>query len=119
LGVARLDNLVYVNYNMKLTERFKTKKLLVESGSKKYDPLVVNEFNLMSEWLTGIDGACNEWVYTDEGLTWADVETAAGATEHPGPSTRSGQARPFTSQVHDEVEEQEDEEDEPEPEPEP
>ena len=99
LGVVRLDNLVYVNYNMKLTERFKTHKLLIESGSKKYDVIRVDDFNSKSEWVTGTSGAMNEFVYDDEGLTWADVETAVGASEHPGPSTRSRQSQPFTSQA--------------------
>ena len=99
MGVVRLDNLVFVNYNMKLAERFKTHKLLIESGSKKYDAIRVDEFNSKSEWVTGTSGAANEFVYdADEGLTWADVETAAGASEHPGPSTRSGQSQAFTSQ---------------------
>lgn len=43
----------------------------------------MDEFNLKSEWVTGSLGACNEFVYEDESLTWADVETAGGATEHP------------------------------------
>lgn len=40
---------------------------------------------LMSEWVAGQFGACNEFVYDEvEGLTWADVEKSVGATEHPG-----------------------------------
>lgn len=37
----------------------------------------------------GESGACNELVYEDEDLTWAEVETVAGATKHLGPSNRS------------------------------
>ena len=99
MSVSRLNDLVYVNYNMKLAERFATNKLLVESGSQKYDTIHVDEFNLSSEWVTGEDGPCNEFVYGEEGLTWANVKEAARAAEHPGPSTRSRQARPFTTQV--------------------
>lgn len=59
---------------MKLAERFKTNRLLIESGSKKYDAIYIDEFNLKSEWITGFSEACNEFVYDDEGLTWAKVE---------------------------------------------
>jgi hypothetical protein len=39
-----------------------------------YDPIVVDELNYSSEWMTGKEGACNEFVYNEEdGLTWAEV----------------------------------------------
>ena len=76
--------------------------MLIESGSKKYDAIYVEEMNEKSEWVTGNSGPCNEFVYGEEGLTWAEVEEASGAIEHPGPSTRSGQALPFTAQAQEE-----------------
>jgi len=89
LGVPMLDDLVYCNYNLKLAARFKKNKLLIESGSKKYDAIYVEAFNEQSEWVTGTGGPCNEFVYGEEGLTWAEVEEATGATDLPGPSTRA------------------------------
>jgi len=62
-------------------------------------------------WLVKL-GACNEFVYSEEGLTWADVEEATGAAEHPGPSTRSGHARPFTIQAPVEVVQEQQQEEE-------
>lgn len=74
---------------MKLTEMFKTNKLFIESGSKKYDDIYVDKFNLKSERVTGQSEACNEFVYDDECLTWAEVEATI---EHPRSSTRSRQS---------------------------
>jgi len=56
---------------VKLAERFKTNKLLIEQDSKKYNTIHINMLNLTSEWMAGKDGACNEFMYEDEGLTWA------------------------------------------------
>ena len=89
MGVSMLDDLVYCNYNLKLAERFKKNKLLIESDSKKYDAIYVEAFNDKSEWVTGTGGPCNEFLYGEEGLTWAEVDEATGATDLPRPSTRT------------------------------
>jgi len=38
--------------------------------------------------MTGADGASNEFVYGETGLTWASIEEAMGINEPVGPSTR-------------------------------
>lgn len=88
---------MYITYNRKLHERTQRHKLLEEDASQKYDPIRVDAMNFNSEWLTGIEGAADEFVYSEQdGLTWVQVEEASGAADHPGPSTRSGQCRAFT-----------------------
>jgi len=60
-------------------------------ASQKYDPIRVDSMNFNREWMTCIEGAVDEFVYTEaDGLTWAQVEEASGAAEQPEPSTRSG-----------------------------
>lgn len=85
-----MGKLVYINYNQKLQARYQEKVL----QNPTFDAIAVEELNWSSEWMTGIEGASNEFVYTEEeGLTWADVEHAMSETEHVGPSTRSYQRR--------------------------
>lgn len=62
-----------MNYELsdwwKLSETFKTNKLLIENGSKKYDTIHIVELNLSSKCVTGDDRLYNEYVYGEEGLT--------------------------------------------------
>lgn len=48
-----------------------------------------------------IEGASEELVYNEGGVTWAQVEDAAKVGEHFGSSTKSGQTRSFTTQALD------------------
>lgn len=48
-----------------------------------------------------IEGASEELVYSEEGVTWAHVEDASKVGEHFGSSTKSGQTRSFTTQAVD------------------
>lgn len=82
---------MFVNYNAKLHERSERAKLLEEEGAIKYDPICLEELNFSSEWMTGIEGPSNEFVYTDDGLTWATVEEAMGIHERLGAYTRRAQ----------------------------
>lgn len=50
-------------------------KKKLENKSEDYDPLVLDDINYSSEWMTGKAGACNEFVYEEGGLTWAEVIT--------------------------------------------
>lgn len=69
-----------------------------EDAATKYDPIRVEDLNYNSEWMADLEGPSDDFVYFDDGLRWVDVEAASGAADHPGPSTRSGQAQPFTYQ---------------------
>lgn len=85
-----MGKLVYINYNQKLQARYRQKMLQTPT----FDAIAVEDLNWSSEWMTGVEGAANEFVYTEEeGLTWADVHEAVGETDHAGPSTRSYQRR--------------------------
>ena len=74
----RLDKLVFINYNKRLYERFQTRRL--NNNDEDFDPIRVDELNFSSEWMTGIAGAANEFVYRKERLTWAQVDAAIGAS---------------------------------------
>jgi hypothetical protein len=76
----RLDMLVFVNYNKRLYDRFHRRRL--ENKDEDFDPIRVEELNYNSEWMTGVPGAANEFVYSDDGLTWAQVDTALGASDY-------------------------------------
>jgi hypothetical protein len=76
----RLDKLVFVNYNKRLYERYQQRKL--RNNEEDYDPIRVEELNYNSEWMTGVAGAANEFVYDDDGLTWAQVDMAIDASDY-------------------------------------
>ena len=90
----RLDKLVFINYNKRLYERFQTRRL--NNNDEDFDPIRVDELNYSSKWMTRIARAANEFVYGEEGLTWAQVDAAIGASEfHADHARRSiTQARP-------------------------
>jgi hypothetical protein len=67
----RLNKLVYINYNKRLYERFQMRKL--QNNVEDFDLIIVEDLNYSSEWMTGIEGAANEFVYEEDGLTWAQV----------------------------------------------
>ncbi|XP_043710293.1 uncharacterized protein LOC122659222 [Telopea speciosissima] len=47
---SRLNDLVYVQYNSRLQERFQQRREL-EGKNKKYDPLILDELDWSSEWM--------------------------------------------------------------------
>lgn len=49
----------------------------------KYDTIHLEELNLTSEWIIGIEIASDEFVYGEEGSTWAQVDKAAGVKSIP------------------------------------
>ena len=71
LDPERLSKLVFIKYNKSLHERFQTRR--VQNKSEDYDPIVIDDLNYSSEWMTGRPGACNEFVYEEDGFTWAEV----------------------------------------------
>lgn len=76
---VRLSKLVFIKYNKALYERFQRRR--IQNNSEDFDPICVDELNYSSEWMTGEEGACNEFVYEEDGLTWAEVDEAMGATD--------------------------------------
>lgn len=54
--VDLLDDLVFINYNMKLAEYFETNKLLIEQDAQKYDPIrIVDLMSLSMTKRQGLD----------------------------------------------------------------
>jgi len=92
--------LVFVNYNQRLQERYEEKCL-----ANDFDAIAVDDLNWSSEWMTGQDGASNEFVYGETGLTWASIEEAMGINEPVG-TVRRYQRRVLEDIQH--VEEDED-----------
>jgi hypothetical protein len=43
------------------------------NNNEDFDPISIEELNYSSEWMTGVEGAANEFVYEEDGLTWAQV----------------------------------------------
>jgi hypothetical protein len=74
----RLNKLVYVSYNRKMTNRFQKIRELGSKG-QKCNPLLLEEFQWESEW---VNENC-EPVHEGDGadITWAHVDEAVGATQ--------------------------------------
>jgi hypothetical protein len=53
----------------------------LRNSEEEYDPIHVEELNYSSKWMTGIAGATNEFVYNDDGLTWAQVDIVVGTSD--------------------------------------
>jgi hypothetical protein len=69
-----------VNYNKRLHQRFYQRRL--RNNEEDFDPIHVEELNFNSEWMTGVEGAANEFVYGDDGLTWAQVDMVVGVSDY-------------------------------------
>jgi len=67
----RLNKLVYVSYNKKMSNRFQKIRELGCKGQKS-NPLTLDEFQWDNEW---VDENCEE-------STWAAVDEAIGASEN-------------------------------------
>ncbi|XP_043710307.1 uncharacterized protein LOC122659241 [Telopea speciosissima] len=74
---SRLNDLVYVQYNSRLQERFQQRREL-EGKNKKYDPLILDELDWSSEWM--VTQPVEDLVHPNDDLTWDDVGRAMGAS---------------------------------------
>ncbi|XP_042487754.1 uncharacterized protein LOC122067992 [Macadamia integrifolia] len=75
----RLNDLVYIQYNRRLHSRFQERR---EKGNN-CDPLILDEMNWISEWITG-DQEDGDLVHPRDDLTWGDVDRAVGASTSVG-----------------------------------
>jgi len=128
----RLNDIVFVSYNRKMRTRFQLRR---EKAGKKYDPLVIEEFDWDNEWadslhvpIPGARGsdAVNEltWQHVDEAtgasqaLQGRNLPRRATATQHysrsrnvPVPATEDGEEEDEVEDPHDDAEVSECEED--------
>lgn len=79
----RLNKLVYVSYNRKMTNRFLKLRELGSKG-KRHNPLVLDEFHWDNEWVDANcepvhQGAASDTDVAD--LNWNHVDEAMAATE--------------------------------------
>lgn len=72
LESERLGKVLYINYNKRLHQRYQNYKLY--NNTSNFDPICVDELNSNSEWITGIIGPSNEFVYREEGLIWVEIK---------------------------------------------
>ncbi|XP_058069760.1 uncharacterized protein LOC131218899 [Magnolia sinica] len=80
LEQKKLNDLVFVQYNQKLRERFQSRK----EKPGFFDPICLDELDADNEWLVETEDP----VFAGEDLTWAQVEDAAyGSTPGEGSST--------------------------------
>jgi hypothetical protein len=74
-----LNDIVFVSYNRKMRTRF---QLMREKADKKYDPLVIEEFDWDNEWADSLHvhiSSARGYDAVDE-LTWLHVDEATGAS---------------------------------------
>ncbi|KAF8378509.1 hypothetical protein HHK36_029852 [Tetracentron sinense] len=91
LEQKRLNNLVFVQYNQRLRERFLTRK----ENPQAYDPICFDEIDETSEWVTGKDPS-EEVVYEGDNLRWLDVDAAldaSGGSQRPRRNTSVHKAK--------------------------
>jgi len=76
----RLNDIVFVSYNRKMRTRF---QLMREKAGKKYDPLVIEEFNWDNEWADSLHVPIPSARGSDavDELTWQHVNEATGASQ--------------------------------------
>jgi len=76
----RLNDIVFVSYNRKMRTRFQLRR---EKAGKKYDPLVIEEFDWDNEWADSlhvpVPGARGSDAVDD--LTWQHVDEAISASQ--------------------------------------
>ncbi|KAF8388499.1 hypothetical protein HHK36_027172 [Tetracentron sinense] len=95
LEQKRLNDLVFVQYNQRLRERFLTRK----ENLQAYDPICFDEIDETSEWVTGKDPS-EEVVYEGDNLRWLDVDAAldaSGGSQRPRRNTSRSQSKSSTS----------------------
>jgi len=84
LSQQRLNDLVFVKYNRALKRRYKLRDTI--------DPIALDDIDDSNEWLIGKtneeNDEENEYVFSDDDLTWQEVARAAGAGE-PAYNSRS------------------------------
>jgi hypothetical protein len=75
-----LNDIVFVSYNRKMRTRF---QLMREKTGKKYDPLVIEEFNWDNEWADSLHVPVPSARGSDavNDLTWHHVDEATGASQ--------------------------------------
>ncbi|CAH9096637.1 unnamed protein product [Cuscuta europaea] len=76
---SKLNDLVYIQYNKKLQQRFFERKHNV--GSKSYDPIFLREVDENDDWVVPDDEALQDLVNQGDDLTWEQVRAAQQATE--------------------------------------
>lgn len=106
---AKLNDLVYIQYNMKLERRFKDGK----NKAKTFDPIILRDVEENDDWITPTETELAEFVRVGDDLTWEQVRASIGADEVEGPSTRSTRSRGVTnalSLVHDDEDEEDEDE---------
>lgn len=69
----KLNDLVYVQYNTKISTRFQKLK----SEGKKFNPLLIEKFQWTNEW---VDKDATQVHGGDDDLLWAHVDEAIGAS---------------------------------------
>ncbi|XP_066351128.1 uncharacterized protein [Miscanthus floridulus] len=104
----RLNDLVYVSYNRKMTSRFQKRR---EEAGKSYAPLVIEDFDWNNEW---VDPMAQPEGARGSDLTWDQVDEAIGASrELRGRNlhrTYARRARQISRVVEEDEEEGEEEE---------
>ena len=75
----RLNDIVFVSYNRKMKTRF---QIMREQAGKKYDPLVIEEFDWDNEWADSLHVPTPSARGSDtiNDLTWQLVDDAIGAS---------------------------------------
>lgn len=96
----RLNDLVYVQYNRRLRERFLERK----KHPERYDPICLRDLNWGSEWMTK-DG--DDVVHEGDDLTWEMVDIAMGTSEQR--ARRDTLSRGSTSHSMEEGDDEQDE----------
>ncbi|CAH9122599.1 unnamed protein product [Cuscuta epithymum] len=71
----RLNDLVFIQYNRKIVNRFKKRR---EEGSS-FNPLVLEEFSWDNEW---VDDSGSQVVHHGDDLLWDEVDEALGASRN-------------------------------------
>ncbi|XP_058115491.1 uncharacterized protein LOC131258285 [Magnolia sinica] len=94
LEQKKLNDLIFVQYNQKLRERFQSRK----EKPGFFNPICLDEFDADNEWLVETEDP----IFAGEELTWAQVEDVVyGSTPGEGSSTtrrrRTGGSRGASS----------------------
>ncbi|CAH9087382.1 unnamed protein product [Cuscuta europaea] len=71
----RLNDLVFIQYNRKIVNRFKKRR---EEGSD-FNPLVLEEFSWDNEW---VDDSATQVVHRGDDLLWDQVDEVLGASRN-------------------------------------
>lgn len=69
----RLNDLVHVQYNRRIVDRFRRRREL----GRNFDPLVLDDFDWGNEWIVPEQ----DIVHDGDDLTWEDVDRAVGASD--------------------------------------